>query len=556
MGSIGEPTDSAKDLDYEVLVIGAGLSGILSLYRLRELGFRVRVFEAGSGADPGARFDSESYSYQFTFSQEVLNEWNWTEHFAGQPEILAYINFLCDKFDLRSDIQFHTKVTTAHFDQSNNSWRVTDDEGKQYTSRWLITAIGFLSAPTLPNIPGVQDFKGEAHHTSRWPQHPVKFENKRVGLIGTGATGQYSVMYVEISIIYSDSAAAGIQCIQEIAKTAGHLTVFQRTPNWAVPLHNSPISTEEMSTIRQDYPAIFDRCHRSYMNFLHMPEPLALSDVSQEQREAFWADLYDNGRGFRLWLSNYRDVAFDKDANRICSDWIADRIRQRVHDPDTAERLIPKNHGFGTKRVPMETGYYEAYNQPNVRLVDVTETPIQRINSTGIQTSKETLDLDMLIYATGFDAVTGAFDAMDIRGLDALALKDRWEGSPRTYVGMTVDGFPNMFMSMGPHQSYGNIPRSIEYAVTWITTALAHFREKDVRYVEATAEGVEMWTQHVVDAAKGSLANEVDSWMTGVNKNVAGKQKRIINRYTGSAPGFRKFCDGIAGEGYSTFKLA
>ncbi|KAK0251407.1 hypothetical protein LTR01_008067 [Friedmanniomyces endolithicus] len=556
MGSIGEPTDSAKDLDYEVLVVGAGLSGILSLYRLRELGFRVRVFEAGSGADPGARFDSESYSYQFTFSQEVLNEWNWTEHFAGQPEILAYINFLCDKFDLRSDIQFHTKVTTAHFDQSNNSWRVTDDEGKQYTSRWLITAIGFLSAPTLPNIPGVQDFKGEAHHTSRWPQHPVKFENKRVGLIGTGATGQYSVMYVEISIIYSDSAAAGIQCIQEIAKTAGHLTVFQRTPNWAVPLHNSPISTEEMSTIRQDYPAIFDRCHRSYMNFLHMPEPLALSDVSQEQREAFWADLYDNGRGFRLWLSNYRDVAFDKDANRICSDWIADRIRQRVHDPDTAERLIPKNHGFGTKRVPMETGYYEAYNQPNVRLVDVTETPIQRIDSTGIQTTKETLDLDMLIYATGFDAVTGAFDAMDIRGLDGLALKTRWEGSPRTYVGMTVDGFPNMFMSMGPHQSYGNIPRSIEYAVTWITTALAHFREKDVRYVEATAEGVEMWTQHVVDAAKGSLANEVDSWMTGVNKNVAGKQKRIINRYTGSAPGFRKFCDGIAGEGYSTFKLA
>ncbi|KAK0789655.1 hypothetical protein LTR03_009123 [Friedmanniomyces endolithicus] len=502
MGSIEEPTprDSAKDLDYEVLVIGAGLSGILSLYRLRELGFRARVLEAGSGAGgtwywnryPGARFDSESYSYQFTFSQEVLNEWDWTEHFAGQPEILAYINFLCDKFDLRSDIQFHTKVTTAHFDQSNNSWRLTDDDGRQYTCRWLITAIGFLSAPTLPNIPGVQDFKGEAHHTSRWPQHPVTFENKRVGLIGTGATG--------------------IQCIQEIAKTAGHLTVFQRTPNWAVPLHN--------------------------------------------KREAFWTDLYDNGRGFRLWLSNYRDVAFDKEANRICSDWIADRIRQRVHDPETAERLIPKNHGFGTKRVPMETGYYEAYNQPNVRLVDVTETPIERITATGIQTSKETLELDMLIYATGFDAVTGAFDAMDIRGLNGLALKDRWEGSPRTYVGMTVDGFPNLFMSMGPHQSYGNIPRSIEYAVTWITAALAQFREKNVAYVEATAEGVEMWTRHVVEAAKGSLANEVDSWMTGVNGNVAGKQKRIINRYTGSAPGFRKFCDGIAGEGYSTFKMA
>ncbi|KAK5676844.1 hypothetical protein LTS10_010608 [Elasticomyces elasticus] len=545
MGSMGDtiPRDSAPDLDYEVLVIGAGLSGIFALYRLRELGFRTRVLEAGSGAGgtwywnryPGARFDSESYSYQFTFSQEVLNEWDWTEHFAGQPEILAYINFLCDKFDLRSDIQFDTKVASTHFDQSKNCWRVTDDAGKQYSCRWLLTAIGFLSAPTLPNIPGVQDFKGESHHTSRWPKQPVTFEGKRVGIIGTGATG--------------------IQSIQEIAKTAGHLTVFQRTPNWAVPLHNGPISKEEMAAIRDDYPALFERCRKSYMNFLHMPESRALSDVSQEEREAFWENQYENGRGFRLWLSNYRDVAFDCEANKICSDWIADKIRQRVKDPETAERLIPRNHGFGTKRVPMETNYYEAYNQPNVRLVDVTETLIECITETGIRTSKEDVGLDMLIYATGFDAVTGAFDAMDIRGIDGLRLKDRWEGSPRTYVGMAVDGFPNMFMSMGPHQSYGNIPRSIEYAVNWITNALACFRDKDIAYVEAKAEGVDMWTEHVIDAAKGSLANEVDSWMTGINKNLPGKQKRIINRYTGSAPGFRKFCDEIAAGGYKTFKL-
>ncbi|KAK5730186.1 hypothetical protein LTR15_000120 [Elasticomyces elasticus] len=373
MGSMGK-TDSAPDLDHEVLVIGAGLS------------------------DPGARFDSESYSYQFTFSQEVLDEWDWTEHFAGQPEILAYINFLCDKFDMRSDIQFDTKVASAHFDQSNNYWRVTDDAGKTYTCRWLLTAIGFLSAPTLPNIPGVQDFKGESHHTSRWPKQPVTFEGKRVGIIGTGATG--------------------IQSIQEIAKTAGHLTVFQRTPNWAVPLHNGPISKEEMAVIRDDYPALFERCRKSYMNFLHMPESRALSDVSREEREAFWENQYENGRGFRLWLSNYRDVAFDREANKICSDWIADKIRQRVKNPETAERLIPRNHGFGTKRVPMETNYYEAYNQPNVRLVDVTETPIECITKTGIRTSKEDVGLDMLIYATGFDAVTGAFDAMDIRGND------------------------------------------------------------------------------------------------------------------------------------------
>ncbi|KAK3116585.1 hypothetical protein LTR53_002883 [Teratosphaeriaceae sp. CCFEE 6253] len=546
MGSIGEPrpNGTGEDFDYEVLVIGAGLSGIFSLYRLRELGFTARVLEAGSGAGgtwywnkyPGARFDSESYSYQFSFSKEVLDEWDWTEHFAGQPEILAYINFLCDKFDLRRDIQFHTKVISAHFDQARNGWRVTDDAGKQYTCQWLVTAIGFLSAPTLPNIPGVKDFEGEAHHTSRWPKDGVSFEGKRVGVIGTGATG--------------------IQAIQEIAKNVGHLTVFQRTPNWAVPLHNSPISKEEMREIREGYPELFDRCRRSYMNFLHMPNDRALSDVTQEEREAFWEDQYDNGRGFRLWLSNYRDVAFDRGANQICSDWVADKIRQRVRDPATAERLIPRNHGFGTKRVPMETNYYEAYNQPNVRLVDVHETPIERITPTGIQTSTEHIDLDMLIYATGFDAVTGAFDAIDVRGINNLTLRDRWAGSPRTYVGMTVDGFPNLFMSMGPHQSYGNIPRSIEYAVTWITDALAHFRATGTTYVEARGDGVAMWTQHVQDAAKGSLANEVDSWMTGVNGNVAGKQTRIINRYTGSAPGFRKFCDGIQEGGYSTFKLA
>jgi cation diffusion facilitator CzcD-associated flavoprotein CzcO len=256
-----------------------------------------------------------------------------------------------------------------------------------------------------------------------------------------------------------------------------------------------------------------------------------------------------------LWLSNFRDVAYDREANQVCSDWIADKIRRRVKDQATAEKLIPRNHGFGTRRVPMETNYYEAYNQPNVRLVSVLETPIERITSIGIRTSEEDIELDMLIYATGFDAVTGAFDAIDIRGRDGKLLKDRWDGGPRTFVGMTVDGFPNMFMSMGPHQSYGNIPRSIEFAVNWITSALAYFRDHHITYVEAKPDGVEAWTEHVIDAAKGSLANEVDSWMTGINKNLPGKQKRIVNRYSGSAIGFRKFCNEVAAEDYRAFDL-
>jgi len=548
--------------DYDVLIIGAGLSGIFSLYRMRELGLRAKAFEAGSGEGgtwfwsvlpvlaqskewktklcarnryPGARFDSESYSYTFSFSQELLDEWSWTEHFAPQTETLKYCQFVTDKLNLHNDIQFNTRITSAHFHETTRSWLLEDENGNRYTSRFLITAIGILNQPTLPNIPGVNDFKGAAFHTARWPHGPVALEGKRVAVIGTGATG--------------------IQVIQKIVETVGHLTVFQRTPNWAVPLRNAKISPEEMQEIRNQYPEIFQKCLDSSACFIHGADSRGTFEVTPEERVAHWEKIYSLP-GFAKYLGNFRDIGTNREANDLYSEFIANKIRQRIKDPAIAEKLIPKNHGFGTRRVPLESGYYEAFNQPNVSLVDVTENPIECVTEKGIKTRDQDFEFDIIVYATGFDAVTGAFYAMDFQGLNGIKLKDHWGQEPRTFLGLTVEGFPNMFMIMGPHQMFGNIPRSIEYAVGWVTDLMRFCRDNNITYAEATNEGVRQWTQHVHDCSEGLLSNEVDSWMTGVNKNLADKQKRSISRYGGPAPGYRKRCDEVAARQYSEMKLA
>ncbi|KIW17019.1 hypothetical protein PV08_04210 [Exophiala spinifera] len=545
MGSLG-PTDFVAQnahLDFDVLIIGAGLSGIYSLYRMRQLGLRTKVLEAGTGEGgtwywnryPGARFDSESWSYNFSFSQELLDEWNWTEHFAPQHETLRYCQFVTDKFDLRRDMQFNTEIKTAHYHDESRSWELTDDRGRRYTSRFLITAIGILNKPTLPNIPGVEDFKGQSFHTARWPREPVPLEGKRVGIIGTGATG--------------------IQIIQEIVKTVGHLTVFQRTANWSAPLRNSKISPEEMDDIRKRYPEIFRLCRETPACFIHPAQPKKTTDVSEEERTAYWEEIYSQP-GFAKWLSNYVDVAYDRQANAVCSEFFANKIRERVKDPVTAEKLIPKDHGWGTRRIPMETHYFEAYNRDNVRLVDIREDPIERVTEKGVKTLSEEHELDVLIYATGFDAVTGAFTAVDFHGVDKKKLKDVWTDGPQTQLGLFVHGFPNMMMVMGPHQMFGNIPRSIEFAVGWIADCIRHCRDSDITRIEATEKGVEEWTNHVIQCSEGLLTNEVDSWMTGVNKNLAHKQKRHVARYSGSAPGYRSRCEEVAARGYSDLNLA
>jgi cation diffusion facilitator CzcD-associated flavoprotein CzcO len=536
----GTSTETATDFD--AIVIGAGVSGLYQLYKLRELGLKVRVFETGTAVGgtwywnryPGARFDSESWTYGYSFSQELLEEWDWEEHFAGQPETERYLNYVADKFDLRRDIQFKSRVTKAYYQEDARRWDVILEDGRRYTARFLITAVGVLSAATMPTIRGVETFQGQSCHTHYWPKEPVRYEGKRVAVIGTGATG--------------------VQTITEVAKTVGHLTVFQRTPQWCAPLHNAKITLEEMRRIRANYSEIFTRCQETYGCFIHATDPRATHEVTEEEREAFWEKLYGEP-GFGIWMGNFRDILVDREANALISDFVARKIRQRVKDPAIAEKLIPKNHGFGTRRVPLESGYFEVYNQPNVKLVDISETPIERITPTGIKTSDAEYEFDIIVYATGFDAITGSFDRIDIRGVDGVSLKDKWKDGPQTFLGILVDGFPNLLMVMGPHAGLGNFPRAVEYTADWVTGLVRFARDRDLTRVEATPAGAVAWTDHVIASSEGLLFTEVDSWMTGINRNVEGKQVRRIMRYSGGHPKFRERCDAVAANGYRELVL-
>jgi cation diffusion facilitator CzcD-associated flavoprotein CzcO len=527
----------------DAIIIGAGLSGMYELYRLREMGLKVRVFETGTEVGgtwywnryPGARFDSESYSYGYSFSKELLQEWDWSEHFAGQPETLRYLNHVADKFDLRRDIAFKSRVTAARYDEDSRCWTLTLEDGSHFRTRFLVTAIGPLSTPTLPRIEGRDSFGGQSFHTARWPHEPVDFAGKRVAVIGTGATG--------------------VQTIQTIARDVGHLTVFQRTPNWCAPLHNGKIYEAEMNDIRAHYQEIFALCSTSPGCYIHAPDPRSTLEVTQEEREAFWEKLYAEP-GFGIWMGNFSDMLTNREANALASDFIARKIRQRVKDPVVAEKLIPKNHGLGTRRVPLETGYYEVYNQPNVELVDINETPIERITPNGIKTSDREHEFDIIIYATGFDAITGSFDRIDIRGVDGVSLKEKWQDGPQTFLGILVDGFPNMLMVMGPHAGLGNFPRAAEYSADWATRLIRFARDRDLTRIEATTAGATAWTDHVIASSEGLLFTEVDSWMTGINRNVEGKQVRRIMRYSGGHPAFRERCEAVAVGGYRELALA
>ncbi len=529
--------------EFDAIVIGAGVSGLYQLYKLRQLGLKVRVFEAGTGVGgtwywnryPGARFDSESYTYGYSFSPELLEEWDWQERFASQPETERYLNHLTDKFDLRRDIQCKSIVASAQYDEDMRGWEIVLEDGRRYSARFLVTAIGVLSAPTMPRISGVETFEGQSWHTHYWPKQPIDFAGKRVGIIGTGATA--------------------IQAITEIAKTVAHLTVFQRTPNWAAPLHNARIGDDEMRDIRARYPEIFARCSDTPGCFIHAADPRGTFEVTPEEREAFWEKLYAEP-GFGIWQGNFRDILTDREANALISDFVARKIRQRVNDPAVAEKLIPKNHGFGTRRVPLESGYFEVYNQPNVKLVDISETPIERVTPAGIKTSDREYEFDIIIYATGFDAITGSFDRIDISGIDDQRLRDKWKDGPQTYLGVLVEGFPNLLMVMGPHAGLGNFPRAAEYSVDWVTDLIRFAHERGLTRIEATTSGVAEWTEHVLECGQGLLMNEIDSWMTGVNRNVEGKQTRKIMRYSGGHPAFREHCDAVAADAYRKLALA
>jgi len=541
---LAEPAVQDEIAEYDAIVIGAGISGMFMLYRLRELGMTARVFEAGTNVGgtwywnryPGARFDSESWTYGYSFSKELLKEWDWKEHFSPQPDTLEYLNLVTDKFDLRRDIQFRSTVTAAHWDDAVNQWTVTLESGQQARSRFLITAVGILSAHTLPAIPGRDSFRGPAYHPARWPHTPVDFTGKRVGVIGTGATA--------------------IQAIPEIAKQAAQLTVFQRRPNWAAPLHNAKIDKQEMEAIKTRYEEIYARCAETPSWFIHEADRRKTMDVSPEEREAFWEKLYAEP-GFGIWMGNFRDILVDETANAAISAFIAKKIRQRVKDPKMADKLIPKDHGFGTRRVPLESGYFEAFNRDTVTLVDLNETPIECITPNGVKTSEKEHEFDILVYATGFDGVTGAFDRIDIRGPGGVSLKDVWVGGgPRTYLGLLPDGFPNMLMVLGPHTARGNIPRAIEHGVEWLTGLLRFMKEHDYTRVETRPEYVAEWTQLVIKASEPLLSSKIDSWQTGVNRNVEGRGVRRVLGYNGNGIHYRRKCEEVIAGGYQEFKFA
>ena len=532
---------------YEVIVIGAGVAGIYQIKRLVDLGVHARVLEAApdlggtwyNNRYPGARFDSESYTYGYSFSQEVLDEWHWKERFSSQPENLRYLNFVAEKFGLREHMQFNTRIESAHFDETRDLWELTSSDGRKFSARFVIMALGLLSIPTLPRVKGLKDFKGQSFHTFDWPHEPVDLSGKKVAVIGTGATG--------------------IQVIGEIADKVGELTVFQRRPNWSAPLNNSEISDSEMADIRKRYPEIFEICARTPGGFIHEPDRRGFYEATREERLALWDRLYDEP-GFGIWMQNYREIFTDEDANAEFSEYIADRIRERVKDQNTAEKLIPKDHGFGVQRLPLETNYYEAFNRENVHLVDLSETPIEQILENGLRTTEREYEFDIIVYATGFDAITGAFDHIDIRGIGGVRLRDKWRERISTFLGIFINGFPNMLMPNGPQSGAASInyPRGIEVGVDWCTRFLQYVWSHGITRVEAEKEAEERWTEHVERMYSAMLMRKARSWFTGYNSNVEGHEAGTIRYlvYNGGMPKYVSKINEVAEHGYRGVRLS
>lgn len=532
-------TTTAVSRDYEVVVIGAGVAGIYQIKRLADLGVNATVFDANDDLGgtwynnryPGARFDSESFTYGYSFSREVLDEWHWSEQFSPQPETLSYLNFVAEKFGLRKYMQFGCRVESMTFNEQTDTWALQLSDGRQFTTHFVITGVGILSTPTLPNIEGIETFQGTSFHPFYWPHEPLDLAGKRVAVIGTGATA--------------------IQFIPEIAKVASQLTVFQRRPNWAAPLNNGPISNQEMAAIRARYDEIFATCARTPGGFEHEPDRRGFYEVTPEQRRELWDRLY-NSSGFAIWLRNFAEIFTDETANAEFSNYVAERIRERVNDPLVAEQLIPKDHGFGIQRVPLETNYFEAYNRANVELIDASATPIVRVTPTGISTTDRTFEFDVIVYATGYDSFTGAFDRIDIRGLDSRKLQDKWADGPVTYLGVMVSGIPNLAMLVGPQTASTNFPRGAELAVDWVTALLEHMWAQGYSRFNAIEDAEQGWLEHVKEMYQGLLLRKAKSWITGYNSNIAGHEygKTRYNIYNGGGPKYAKTLRRVAEKNY------
>ncbi len=537
-------TDSTAAPDYDAIIVGAGFAGVYAVHKLRDqLGLTVHGFEAAEGVGgtwfwnryPGARVDIDSVHYSYSFSEEIQQEWHWTERFAAQPEILRYLNHVADRLDVRRDISFSTRVTSVVWDDEQQVWVVSTDDGKVQRARYVISAAGTLSVPKKLDFRGVENFTGEVLMTGNWLED-VDLSGRRIGVIGTGSSG--------------------IQVISQAAKVSGELFVFQRTPNYATPVGNAPTDPAQEAAEKARYREIREA---SRNHFVGVPydeaQPSALAVPAQERR-AIFDDRWDRG-GFRLVFDSFQDLLFNKESNDTAAEYIRERIRERVKDPKTADLLCPKGYPYGSKRPPLEIDYYEAFNRDNVHLIDVSSNAIDEVTENGVRLADGTEhEFDTLILATGFDAFTGPLMAMNITGRDGLRFSDAWADGPQTYLGIAVSGFPNLFMITGPQSPsvLYNMPLAIEDHVDFAAAAITHMREHGYTSMEATTQAQDDWVQQTDQAAQATVVPLSDtSWYMGAN--VPGKARKVLV-YLGGAPAYRAFCAQVENDGYAGFTFS
>ena len=527
----------------DVVIVGAGLAGLYAIRRLRGMGLTVRAYEAGSGVGgtwfwnryPGARCDVESLEYSYSFSDDLQQDWKWPERYGNQPEILQYINHVADRFDLRRDVQLNTRVVSALFDSKADEWTVTTDAGEIIRARYCVMASGNLSTPRVPDFKGIHDFKGKWYHSGLWPHEGVDFTGLRVGVVGTGSSG--------------------VQMIPIVAHQAKHLTVFQRTANFSLPARNGPMEPERERNHKADYPARRRAAYDTPFAIGGYPKPTKSAlEASSDERQAAYEAKWQEG-GSISYLYAYTDLLVNKEANDTASEFVRNKIRGIVRDQKTAELLAPKDHPIGTKRLCLDTGYYETYNRDNVTLVDVRSDPIQEITPTGLRTGKQEFELDAIVFATGFDAMTGALREIDIRTTDGAVLADHWEGGPLTYLGLMVAGFPNMFVITGPGSPgvKTQMIASIEQHVDWIAGCLDHLNKHQLDRIEPTPKAESEWVSHVNQVADSTLYPLANSWYMGAN--IPGKP-RVFMPYVGGFDRYKRRCDEVATKGYEGFTLS
>jgi cation diffusion facilitator CzcD-associated flavoprotein CzcO len=526
---------------YDAIVVGAGFAGMYALLRLRRLGATVRVFETADGVGgtwhwnryPGARVDVHSLNYSYSFSPELQQEWSWPEVYSSQPELLKYANHVADRFNLRSDIQLETSVTSADFDEEQGHWLVRTDRGECVTARYLITAVGCLSAVNSPNITGLESFQGESLHTARWPKEGVELSGKRVGVVGTGSSG--------------------IQVIPILAEEASHLFVFQRTPNYSLPTYNRPMDPQYEREWKERYDEHREMDRDSYAaQYFDRPEHSALEVTSEEQDLAFEQAWH---KGAFALMACFNDLRTNREANDLAAEFVRRQIRAIVKDSSIAESLCPKDYPIGTKRLCLDTSYFETFNRDNVTLVDIRKEPIIELTPAGVRTSEGVYDLDAIVFATGFDAMTGALLKMNITGRNGLSLRDKWKEGPRTYLGVSVAGFPNLFMITGPGSPsvLVSMIAAIEQHVDFIVDVLTHVKQCGSKLIEAEVGAENTWSAHVNELAERTLFKHANSWYLGAN--IAGKP-RVFMPYVGGFDVYRKQCDQVAHNDYEGFKLA